>query len=264
MWKNVRSKCVVIITIIALSYIALFVWYKDNANVLRALHSLSNKYAVNLGKAQRIIVHQNHQREYGDGTLRTHSVERPIPASLSNNHASYSTIDRSITTSKLKKSNRTFVRNRRQREYCNPTGIIRKNDFHVDRDRVSCKPVIATEEGCKLAEKFHFHNGKLKTCNKEHVIGDICKHTTSSGTFKCDFGGCKKHEKPKVVVWRADNNDTGKLKRYKLFDSERFLERSLGDMSVETVKKGYGFLILQCVNKNITCLLYTSPSPRDS
>ena len=244
MWKNVKLKCVVKITIITLCYIAFFVWYKDNANVLQA---------VSQEKAQRIIVHQNHQREYGNGTLQTHSVERPLPASLSNNrtHASYNTIEGSKTPSKLKRSNRTLVRNRRRPEYCNPTGIIRKNDFHVDRDKVSCKPVIATEEGCKLAERYHFH-GELKTCDKDNGIDDICKHTTSEGTFKCDFRGCKKHEKPKVVVWRADDNDTGKLKRYKLFDSERFLERSLGDMSAETVKKGYGFLILQCVNKNIT------------
>ena len=146
-----------------------------------------------------------------------------------------------------------FQKSPRRPEYCNPTSILRKHGFPVDRESISCTPVTASNAGCRLAEKLYAKQ-PLKTCdNNITKIVEICKRDDEVGTFKCDLEGCRSYEKPKVVVWRTDDRD-GKVKRHKLFDSEKALQYSLDKISTRTMKQGYGFLILQCVESNITNL----------
>jgi len=114
---------------------------------------------------------------------------------------------RTLRWSKTKK-NVKFIfpwNHKRQPKYCNPIGVLRKNGFYTDRESISCKPVKASDAGCRLAEKL-YSKRTLKTCGNASKIVNICirNDAYTAGSFECDFGGCRRHKKSKVIIWRTD------------------------------------------------------------
>jgi len=231
--------------VIVITYTAILFWYNNTSSV-RTIQSVLNtnasKTVPNLTYFQRRVVGLKLTTQHSGDSDQTRPQH---PTTVSN---------RTITRYKNKQNNTlvsseasidqkdddSSVWNQRRPEYCNPTGIIRKNGFHVDRESISCKPTRASNTACKLAEKLYFQGQEQDTCGENRKIVNICERNDAIGSFECDFRDCRIHKKPKVIVWRTDDND-GKVKRHKLFESEKSLRHSLVDISASTVKEGYGF-----------------------
>jgi len=260
MLENRMQKYMIVIVI---TYTAILFWYNNTSSV-RTIQSVLNtnasKTVPNLTYFQRRVVGLKLTTQHSGDSDQTRPQH---PTTVSN---------RTITRYKNKQNNTlvsseasidqkdddSSVWNQRRPEYCNPTGIIRKNGFHVDRESISCKPTRASNTACKLAEKLYFQGQEQDTCGENRKIVNICERNDAIGSFECDFRDCRIHKKPKVIVWRTDDND-GKVKRHKLFESEKSLRHSLVDISASTVKEGYGFqgygfLILQCVEEEVVTI----------
>ncbi|XP_066928881.1 uncharacterized protein [Clytia hemisphaerica] len=137
------------------------------------------------------------------------------------------------------------------KEYCNPTSIKRRTHI-TNRTNIACKPHIASETACNLAQELYTTNPKLQTCGYSRPV-EICtfEHSSSSSTrisYKCSVKDCLKYERNNILVWSV-SKDSGELRQNEYFTDEEDFQNSINNIVSDARKAGFTFLLFECTDE---------------